>query len=394
MSNVPEKNDYLDKAFTTIGFFLSFIGLFFLNNNRKDESNLLILNSILSVFTFIFLLSLLLLFSKRRLKVISKIDVYLMLLMFASALLAYINNGIIIVHWIYLLFFYFSVQYSNYFISKKIIKFFIISSVVSIIIQLAIFDLDGRSVLSYLDPNYSSFVIFLLGVYCFYTYSKLLTVFIFILGGITLSRNYILAVSVFIVLTYVLSLNSNILKRLMLFYVRPIVSFLIITFLPLVISLFVVFNFSASEVQTSTIDNKLSADIIDTSNLHRSLASVKFTTDLIDRPSYYLYGVDLDRYTTDVFINSPHHSFFQIILNYGLIFAIPYIYLFLKVVNYSCYKNPRLLPFYISLSLYLMILGGGMYGIYLVFVSLIFNVKVPPLSGPSRKDKDEIIIIQ
>lgn len=363
------------RLFSITVFYLSFIAIYLLNNNRDDPQNLLVLNSLLSLITLIFIImTTVLLFSKTE-GMKTGIDFVLFLWVFIATIIVivFMFRGVIVVHGIYLLVFYLIMNLSICELSRKKMAFVIYVGIISLAIQFSNFELDGRHVLSYIDPNYSSMIVFLFGAFCYYKYSKVLSCVVFIMGVITLSRNYILVVLCFFAMNILVSKTVSF-KKIGLFFLKPLISIIIIIAIPTIASYYVADNYHLGEVTVNTIDSKMSGDIIDSSNVHRALATVSFLKDLMSNIWLYSIGVDSENYIKTIFINTPHHSIFQLILNYGWFFSIPYMILFFKEIYKICKRDYNLLPFILSFYLYLMILGGGIYGIYIVWIAFIFKL--------------------
>lgn len=361
------------RLFSITVFYLSFIAIYLLNNNRDDPQNLLVLNSLLSLITLIFIMmTTVLLFSKTE-GMKTGIDFVLFLWVFIATIIVFMFRGVIVVHGIYLLVFYLIMNLSTCELSRKKMAFVIYVGIISLAIQFSNFELDGRHVLSYIDPNYSSMIVFLFGAFCYYKYSKVLSCVVFIMGVITLSRNYILVVLCFFAMNILVSKTVSF-KKIGLFFLKPLISIIIIIAIPTIASYYVADNYHLGEVTVNTIDSKMSGDIIDSSNVHRALATVSFLKDLMSNIWLYSIGVDSENYIKTIFINTPHHSIFQLILNYGWFFSIPYMILFFKETYRICKRDYNLLPFILSFYLYLMILGGGIYGIYIVWIAFIFKL--------------------
>lgn len=350
-------------------FFLNFIAVFILNNNRKDDVNLIILNSILSLFTLVYIFTIPLFIKYLKKNKINKIDLFLFFAVFIAFFACLVMRKIVVVHWIYLVIFYFVLtsDFSN--VSNKLKHTMIFLSIISILIQLMIFDLDGRAVMSYIDPNYSAMVIFFLGSFIFYSYSKTLAFMVFTVGLVTLSRNYLLALFVFYLSHFIV--NIRIFRSIMLFMTKPLVTLLIIIILPLIVNFWFVANYTNDTVVHNTVESKTSGSIVDASNLHRSMANVLFIKDLGSNTSRYLFGVDTDWYLENIFMNSPHHGVFQLILNYGFLFTIPYLLFFFRQLNIACIKNPIYLPFYMGFFTFMMVLGAGVNGVYIIIIAFI-----------------------
>lgn len=352
-------------------FVLTVFSLFILNNNRQDQSNLIFLNSLLSLFTFIFVLIIPFYINNNLLAKVRIVDFVLFSLILFSVVLALIYRGYLVIHWVYLSIFYIIISERTYSISYKLKLTFVGLGTISVCLQLLMFDLDGRPVLSYIDSNYSSMMIFLFSVYVYYNIGRKYSIAPFILGVVTLSRAYVLVCLCFFILNVLI--KYNFFKQIMLFLSRAWVSCIIILFLPLAINYFFVSYVPPEAAPVTTVDEKFSGSLIDRSNLDRSLASVLFIEQLITKPMDYIFGIDIDWYLDNVFKNSPHHSVFQMILNYGWLFSIPYICIFLSCCRRACVSNNETLSFYLSFLIYIMTLGGGVFGMTLVFMAFIFR---------------------
>lgn len=350
-------------------FFLNFVAVFILNNNRKEDVNLIILNSILSVFTLVYIFTIPMFMKYLKKNKVNKVDLFLIFAVFIAFVACLLVRKIVVVHWVYLVIFYFVLHSDFNNLSKKLTRMMIFLSVVSILIQLMIFDLDGRAVLSYIDPNYSGMVIFFLGSFIFYSYSKKLAFMVFAVGLVTLSRNYLLAISIFYLSHYLV--NIRFFRSSMLFITKPLITLLIICILPLIVNFWFVANYTNDTVVHNTVETKTSGSIVDASNLHRSMANVLFIKDLGSNPTRYMFGADTDWYLDKIFMNSPHHGVFQLILNYGYLFTIPYLLFFFRQLNRTCINNPTYLPFYMGFFSFMMVLGGGVNGVYIIIIAFI-----------------------
>lgn len=353
-------------------FIITIVALYLLNNNRKDPINLVVLNSLLAFFSLLFVALLPKCIQSLRRKNFSILDFTLLYIVVSSVLLTFLFRQFVNVHFIYLIIATVVIK-SHLTIRRPLLRFIVVVVLISILIQLMVFRAnDGRVVLSYFDPNYSAMMIFLFGAFVHYSFSKKLALFIFSLGLITLSRNYILVIVIFYLCIY---LNSNrFFHKIFRFLVRPEVVLLTITGLPLLINVVFLANFDVNNTVVLTSENKLTGGIADRSNFDRSLANILFIQDLINYPGKYMFGIDTKNYTETIFRNTPHHSFFQLIINYGLLFSIPYIFVFLRLAHSSCNLEPSKIPFYISCFMYMMILGGLIYGITLIFLCFILKV--------------------
>lgn len=359
----------------SIIFILTTIALFILNNDRKDPENLLILNSLLAFFTLIFIA----LIPKciqsinrqnSKTEIFTAYDFIPFYIIATAVLLTLVVREYVVIHFIYLIIAAIIIK-SKLTISRQLIKFTVMIVLISIAIQLAIFRAyDGRFVLSHLDPNYSGMMLFLFSSFVHYSLSKRLAFLVFLMGFIFLSRNYLLVVAIFYLCLF---LNSNaFFHRLFKLLIRPAFVFLFVTLLPLLINLFFISNFDIYNTEILTLENKFTT-LQDRSSLDRSLANILFIDNLVNFPSKYILGTDTKMYVQEIFRNTPHHSFLALIINYGLIFSIPYIYYFLHLAHNACKLDNSKVPFYIACMFYMMILGGLIWGFTLIFLSFVLK---------------------
>ena len=106
--------------------------------------------------------------------------------------------------------------------------------------------IDNRPVLSYIDPNYSGFILFLF--FCFLQkvgYHKL-SIVIICLGLFTLSRNFILAVAI-----YFLFHKIHLLKKITIRF-NFLFLFLLLNIVVLAFSAFFIANISLEEAYSNT----------------------------------------------------------------------------------------------------------------------------------------------
>lgn len=366
----------MEKSFKSNSFFLHLfyilttIALYFLNNNRTDSFNEFILNSILSVFTLVFSISLVILFLYGLLK-FKKTDLINFVLIFIVFLLTLLFRKYLSIHFIYLL--------SGYYVFKNkcnlnsnLVKVSVYLTLTSIIIQLCIFNFYGRPVLSHWDPNYSGFYIFTFFLFCRKYGFKKISILVGFLGFLTLSRNYLLAIVVFTFCSF--DFIGTIIKRI------RMANFYLIFFigigLPLIIGTLYLSKAEEGEIEVNyENDAGRLLNFKDKSNEHRFLANALFIEDLSSHPRLYLWGRDLEVYTQQVFMNSPHNSFFQLILNYGLFFTFFYMLLFGGLINESL-LNKENIPYVFSLLIYFIFLGGGIYGMQIIYLFFVLKNNV------------------
>jgi hypothetical protein len=117
---------------------------------------------------------------------------------------------------------------------------------------------------------------------------------------------------------------------------------------------------------------RLTSSYLDASNRDRFTANELFIKDIIQHPTRYLFGISLEQYTKLVFINSPHNIIGQLILNYGIFFALFYFILLYRIIKpfFSVGNEFILYPTLV----YLLFLGGVWMGISLIFYVILLKL--------------------
>lgn len=356
----------LDSFIYHLVFLLTLVSLFFLNNDRTS-SNEIILNIVLSFFTFIFLILLVTLFFYRLYVVGRKVIVY-MFFCVCCCCCVYLARNYVIVHWIYL-FISFYIAFASINLNKKVLKISVYLSFCSVVLQLVYFRFSGRPVLSYIDPNYSGYYIFCLFLYTWFNNYKKIALCLILCGLLTLSRNFILAIFVFFLVA-----NSSCIRKMVLRF--NYTSLLLLGYVVLfIISTLYIAKFSEEVIQSTTNGEKDISQIVDRSNLDRFTANILFIDDFTGNIEKYFWGIDTETYTKNVFRNGPHNSLLQLVLNYGLFFSFFY-FLLLSVIFSRYHKSLKFVSAYSSLIVYFLLLGGGIYGIQVIWLSFIYKSSI------------------
>lgn len=364
----------IDTLLFNIVYFLTLIALFFLNNDRTS-SNEIVLNYILSGFTFIFLVILLTLLF-RPIRIPAKVGI-MILGCLVSCCIVFCFRFYIVVHWIYL-FICLYIVLSQGRVNAKMLKISIYLTFFSLLLQLAFFRfVDGRPVLSYIDPNYSSYYIFCFFLFIWFLGYKKLAILLILCGLLTLSRAYFLAVIIFFIVDKV-----N--------FVRRFFSYFDYTFLLLVgyVLLFVVsilyISYFSDVVVQDVGGTKDVTQFVDQSNLDRVTANVLFINDFGEHIEKYFWGVDLETYTKTIFRNSPHNSLLQLVLNYGLFFSIFYFGILAFIFKLFRVSFNYIVA-YLSLLVYFLVLGGGIYGIQVIWLAFIYKASTNTMVSETAK---------
>jgi len=111
----------------------------------------------------------------------------------------------------------------------------------------------------------------------------------------------------------------------------------------------------------------------DKSNLYRFAADLLFVKDVVSNPQKNFFGRNVDEYVSNVFQNIPHNSIFQLILYYGIFASILYLFLLLKV--FKRLYNEDNIPYFISILLYFLFLGGAITGSSIILLVFILSLK-------------------
>jgi hypothetical protein len=274
----------------------------------------------------------------------------------------------VIAHWVYLLTAILALK-SEVQVSDRVKKWSIYLCLISIIFQLAtIRFFDGRPTLSHIDTNYSGFYIF-----CFFAFAwkngyRKIALIAGALGFLTLSRCYMLAMAAFFFVEYVPFFRKKIMSRFS-FPVLLLSGYLAL----LLLGGYFLQRVSPEEGYKATHQTEKSRLLVfkDLSNVHRFMANQKFLDDFMEKPSKYFWGIDAKEYNKTVFLNTPHNGIFSLVVSYGLFFTFFYLLLLLKAFNR--FYTPPNFPFFAGLLLYLLFLGGMLWGIQLIWIAFILK---------------------
>jgi len=339
---------------------LSFFSVFFINREEINvDFNRYIDISIAAILLMIFLTMVVL-------KKIPKKYLILYGLIFLTTLPPLFINGLFNIHWLYLIFF-FEILRTKYLPSKVGLNTICILSLISALIQMYIFRAaDARPVLSMGDPNYSSYYMMLLLSILYYSHLKLLFIISSIITGLMISRTFYVWLFTFIVL--------NLIKKIISKYdfIKSRLIFLFAIFLlPVVLSLvFLELNPDPSVIYTSNYSRIF--EYTDKSNIDRSLATINYIVHSYRELHTIFSGNIISEYTETVFYNTPHVSVYQTIFNYGILFLFLELYIFNIFFKINIF-NDDFFIFIISLTIWMIFLGGVLFGPQLIILAIIMN---------------------
>lgn len=253
--------------------------------------------------------------------------------------------------------------------SYNILKLSVILSLFFAFLQALYFrSEDGRPALSFIDPNFSAFYVFILFCISYILRMRLVMMFCFVLGMFMLSRAFLLAVVVFIFIERI---------RLIFYFARCFK--LSHPFIMVLCSLFLVFavgtalrTFGGNDVADYDSGISRFSTVNDGSNRLRFQLNDQFLNALTQSHELQFRGVTREYYTSNYAPLIPHNGFFEFVRINGLLLAVIFIsFVFLTLLNNSTKST---FPFIFSYILYLCFLPIIPAGISLMLVSVVYAV--------------------
>lgn len=358
------------KKLGPISFYLlisyTFFSIYILNNDKDFYSFSLIINGVALIIIFTFFL-IKYFFEKNN---ISYLHLFLLFLLIFFSLINSIYLEKINLHFVFVFILLLFVNEAPSKINKKIKNTIIFFCSLSIIYQLYNFRfLEITPTLSWKDPNYSGFFLFLFFLFLRGVGNKYLSYLFLILGFLTISRSYILAVLILFFFEKINAIRSffNLLKINNFFYS------LFLSFLGLLVLGNIISNQEEHTIEYS-VSSKLST-LNDSSNHHRFRANEEFYKDLLKNPEHYFFGYNKEKYIENVYINTPHNAFLITVINYGLLFSFFYIILCGIIFNKILSESNS--PAFFAIFSYYCFLGAGFHGFpfVLTIITLYFYGK-------------------
>lgn len=255
--------------------------------------------------------------------------------------------------------------------SKSTVKKIVFFSLFFCCLQILYFrSSDGRPVLSFIDPNFSAFYLFLLFVITNFLQLRLLNFLCIILGLLTLSRAFLFAVIIFTLLKYLKTFYN--LAKLIRIHIPIIMVFL---------SLILVFwagealrKYGGNNVSGYDVNISRFVTLNDGSNRLRFSLNEQFVKALVDSDKLKLTGMSREDYIPHYAMALPHNGFFEFVRINGLVLAIIFISsVFLLILNS---RSRFSFPFIASYIFYMSFLPVTPGGISLLLVSIIYAVIV------------------
>lgn len=231
--------------------------------------------------------------------------------------------------------------------------------------HLSIFEIYGRRSIGGLDPNYSSFLIFLLYPLALYLRSWVIFLVISALGLATESRAFFVALVVLLLSTLLL----KIFKKIRISFVT--FSALFFSGLATVIC----YSYYAMEKVRFVLDvkgaNRFLLIFNNYSDTGRWNANIKFFDWFFLKDINFLAGLKYEDYFSSVYLYMPHNLPLLAFASYGFIIGKVFFLIFWLLLKKT--YNQRLLAFFLSIQIYWLFLGieaGAIYNV-LMFGSLI-----------------------
>lgn len=230
------------------------------------------------------------------------------------------------------------------------------------------FDSKGRESIGGLDPNYTSFLIFLIIPFAYKSRSYTLHIVIFFLGLLTKSRGFFVSINAYLFtiafMHFFPRFNFNFIKFILLFVT---LSFIVIVYSFI--------GYSAGIDSYGSDDNTIGRFLNlmnNRSDYGRWESNVLFLK-AISRDYYLvLTGITPGSYFQRVSSYLPHNLPLLVIATHGLL--IGSLFLFNFVLILKAIFRPKWLPFLMGILVYWLFLGieiGAVYNVYLVSVLLI-----------------------
>ncbi|MCF0163577.1 hypothetical protein [Fusobacterium necrophorum] len=174
--------------------------------------------------------------------------------------------------------------------------------------------------MSVIDPNYSAYILFLLGVICDHTNHKLLRYIIWFLSLLTYSRNFILGLGIYIILklSWLKKISSLIVKKI--FRDNELyLSIFIFIFILITAKIFLFFSTDVNYRDYSTNTARFFI-LQDSSNYIRFEQYFAFFKSLIEFPSIFFFGItDIEYHQIPYIKVNPHNALLFLMRNFGVI---------------------------------------------------------------------------
>lgn len=254
-----------------------------------------------------------------------------------------------------------------------------------LIVGIHFFFLDsyGRETIGGLDPNYSSFLIYLILPFAIISQSRILHIFILTLGLMTHSRGFFVAYATYIFVWG----TSKFFVRYKLTYKQFVLIFLFI--------LLLVFGFSYFEYFKGLLPYephhfgpfRVFQIFKNPSDFERWKANVIYFQSIFKNLDLALFGLGPINYLETVYRFLPHNLPLLEIATHGLLLGTAFILIFFGVLK-KFYVS-RMIPFYFGLMIYWLFLGieiGAIYHVFLVNLLLFLgqtNVAEPEIKDPN-----------
>ena len=338
---------------------LAFFSCYFLDRSKELSE---IMRTVDSIVALLLVILLLIHFEKNKITMSLAIGY---LILFASIIPGLFLNNLFNIHWLYAII-AFEIIRTEFNPTGRGYNWVLYLTFLFIIIQMALLrSSDGRPVLSIEDANYSAYYLSIFAALLIYSNKIILSIIVIILSCFTLSRAFFLATILFI--------SIYAIKKI--FKIRLVangwITLIVLIFIPIVFST-IYLLLVPEAIDVNTYDYQKLFSYKDQSNIDRSIANIIFINYITENPMSIMSGLNIERYTNEVFHNSPHTSAYQIIFNYGLLYLIALfllLYSFRKRIFLSFHSR----AFISALLCWMLFLGGVLYGPQTIILALIIN---------------------
>lgn len=254
-------------------------------------------------------------------------------------------------------------------------KFIISLIFINLIFQFFILQYNGRKTLSWLDPNFSSYFLFLFYIIVDNSFKdrkyKILNLIIIIAGFFISSRSFFLSIVIYIIFK-----NEKISKILEKVLIKlkinsSIVLLIISTIITIIFAQLYIKNMKPNYSYKQSISRLVTFN--DKSNFNRFKVLIEFKNNLIKNDKLRERGLTSKEYLK-ISENFPHNGVAELIRKFGLYLGIISSLIIFKSIFYKLnYKN---IAFFISLLIYQTFLGIPFEGAPLLLLAYINSIIV------------------
>lgn len=233
------------------------------------------------------------------------------------------------------------------------------------------FEMYGRESIGGLDPNYTSFLIFMIFPFALVSRSVSLHILITLLGLMTHSRAFLMAIVFYFFTMLIIRMRQKISINFKCYFI------ILISFLAFVL-LYSFYGYSIGP-QSYGIDRYGPSRVLyilnNPSDYPRWKANVVLINQCFSDLRFMLLGMEPLKYLKSIYMYLPHNVFLLEIATHGLILGFIFICFFIlfirRIYDFS------FLPFLLGIFIYWFFLGieiGAIYNVYLIQVLMVLDI--------------------